>query len=180
MSNCDEIMKIVVKFKKEFPKVIFIVVNGGFYNVYGKDAIIIGYIQNYKVYNIECDMDGKNIKIPKAGFPAMALESVIEILDKKRISYTIKKASSTSLLDCQRKMYKNENYDRMYDTSRKYLDSKQKINEITIDDDNNSGEEYEITRLLNAHFKEKGMSIILDKILVLINEFKKENANNSS
>ena len=63
MSNCDEIMKIVVKFKKEFPKVIFIVVNGGFYNVYGKDAIIIGYIQNYKVYNIECDMDGKNIKI---------------------------------------------------------------------------------------------------------------------
>lgn len=166
MSNCDEIMKIVVKFKKEFPKVIFIVVNGGFYNVYGKDAIIIGYIQNYKVYNIECDMDGKNIKIPKAGFPAMALESVIEILDKKRISYTIKKTSSTSLLDCQRKMYKNENYDRMYDTSRKYLDSKQKINEIT--------------RLLNAHFKEKGMSIILDKILVLINEFKKEKANNSS
>ena len=77
MNNYDEVINFVMKLKKEFPKVIFIVANGGFYNVYGKDAIIVGYIRSYKVNNIQVNINDKIQEVPKTGFPAKALNEVL-------------------------------------------------------------------------------------------------------
>ncbi len=166
MNNYDEVMKLVMKFKKEFPKVIFIVANGGFYNVYGKDAIIVGYIQNYKVYNIEVNINENTQEVPKTGFPAKALNEVIEILNKKRLSYTIKRVSSTNILDCEKKIYNNGNYDRLYETGKKYINIKQNIQKAN--------------KLMNAHFKDEGFSNVLEEILKMLEKFKKDDFYNSA
>ena len=149
-----------MKLKKEFSKVICIVANGGFYNVYGKDAIIVGYIRSYKVYNIEANVNGKIQEIPKTGFPAKALNEVIEVLNKKRLSYIIRKVSNTSILECEKKIYNNANYDRLYVTGKKYLGIKQNIQQVN--------------KIMNEHFKDEGFSEVLEEILKKLEKFKKK------
>ena len=160
MNNYDEVIKFIMKLKKEFPKVICIVANGGFYNVYGKDAIIVGYIRSYKVYNIEANVNGKIQEIPKTGFPAKALNEVIEVLNKKRLSYIIRKVSNTSILECEKKIYNNANYDRLYETGKKYLGIKQNIQQVN--------------KIMNEHFKDEGFSEVLEEILKKLEKFKKK------
>ena len=160
MNNYDEVIKFIMKLKKEFSKVICIVANGGFYNVYGKDAIIVGYIRSYKVYNIEANVNGKIQEIPKTGFPAKALNEVIEVLNKKRLSYIIRKVSNTSILECEKKIYNNANYDRLYVTGKKYLGIKQNIQQVN--------------KIMNEHFKDEGFSEVLEEILKKLEKFKKK------
>lgn len=163
MNNYDEVINFVMKLKKEFPKVIFIVANGGFYNVYGKDAIIVGYIQSYKVNNIQVNINDKIQEVPKTGFPAKTLNEVIEVLNKKRLSYIIKRVSSTSILECEKKIYNNANYDRLYETGKKYIDIKQNIQKAN--------------RIMNAHFKDEGFPEALERILKELEKFKKNEKN---
>ena len=166
MNNYDEVIKFIMKLKKEFPKVICIVANGGFYNVYGKDAIIVGYIRSYKVYNIEANVNGKIQEIPKTGFPAKALNEVIEVLNKKRLSYIIRKVSNTSILECEKKIYNNANYDRLYETGKKYIGIKQNIQKAN--------------RLMNLHFKDQGFSDVLDGIIEKLENLEKDDFYNSA
>lgn len=160
MNNYDEVINFVMKLKKEFPKVIFIVANGGFYNVYGKDAIIVGYIRSYKVNNIQVNINDKIQEVPKTGFPAKALNEVIEVLNKKRLSYIIKRVSNTSILECEKKIYNNANYDRLYETGKKYLGIKQNIQQVN--------------KIMNEHFKDEGFSEVLEEILKKLEKFKKK------
>lgn len=52
--------------------------SGGFYQAFGNDALIIGYLFDYKVNNRKC------------GFPLIALNKVVNELEEKSISYYIK------------------------------------------------------------------------------------------
>ena len=52
--------------------------SGGFYQVFGNDALIISYLFDYKIINCKC------------GFPLIAINKVINTLEEKKINFIIK------------------------------------------------------------------------------------------
>ena len=52
--------------------------SGGFYQVFDNDALIISYLFNYKITNHKC------------GFPIIAINKIMNVLEEKNINYIIK------------------------------------------------------------------------------------------
>lgn len=60
--------------------VVFIRI-GNFYETYGEDAIIVSYLFNYRIRH--------NSDIDSCGFPVLALNKVLSVLDRKTINYDV-------------------------------------------------------------------------------------------
>ena len=76
------VLTIIKEVKELHPERVVLVKIGKFYNVYMKDAYIIGYLFGYKLRDMEKD-------IKSAGFPEVSLKRVLATLENKKIEYMI-------------------------------------------------------------------------------------------
>lgn len=116
-------VNIVKKIKEIHPEAVVLVEIGSFYNLYGKDAYIISYLFGYNLKTIENTFS--------CGFPRNCINKVIAKLENKKIDYIcVDKRNNYDVL------FKLENrnlntYNEFYEKSKKYLNIKNRINNIT-------------------------------------------------
>lgn len=118
-------MKIenTIKIMKEVHKDRIIMVKvGPFYHCYGRDAIVMSYLFDYNLKKVETNYN--------CGFPTSAINKVMSNLEEKKISYmTVDKADNYEVID--EEDCKNDNkYNEIYSKANKYVNKKNRINEI--------------------------------------------------
>ncbi len=117
------IINIVKNIKQVHPEYIILIKIGKFYYSYSKDAYIISYIFNYKLKTIE-----ENIKV--CAFPVFTLNKIIAKLEENKINYIIVDRRNNYEVDGK---YDNGNlnkYNSYLEKSKKYINQKNKIEEI--------------------------------------------------
>ncbi len=118
-------MKIenTVKIIKEIHSDRLIMVKAGqFYYCYGKDAVIISYLFSYVLKKVDGNYN--------CGFPNSALNKIFAKLEEHKISYmVVDKADNFEVLE--QEDYKSSNkYNEIYSKANKYINKKNRINEI--------------------------------------------------
>ena len=67
--------------KELFPNYIVLIKVGNFYEAYQDDSLIVSYLLGYRIRT--------NMDTSSCGFPVVALNKVLSILDRKSISYDV-------------------------------------------------------------------------------------------
>lgn len=118
-------MKIenTVKIMKEVHKDRVIMVKAGpFYHCYGRDAIVMSYLFDYTLKKVDANYN--------CGFPTSAINKVMSNLEEKNISYmTIDKADNYEVIN-EEDSKSNNKYNEIYNKANKYINKKNRINEI--------------------------------------------------
>lgn len=118
-------MKIenTVKIIKEIHNDSLIMVKAGqFHYCYGKDAVIISYLFNYVLKKIDGNYN--------CGFPNSALNKIITKLENDKINYmVVDKADNFEIIE-QDEYKANNRYSEIYSKANKYINKKNRINEI--------------------------------------------------
>lgn len=144
-------INIVQKIKEIHPLEIILVEIGSFYNLYGRDAYIISYLFGYNLKKIE--------NTYSCGFPKNCINKVTAKLENKKINYIcVDKRNNYDVLF----KFDNKNlnaYSEFYEKSKKYINIKNRINNIT---------EY-----LNKNINDKDIKELLCKMEKVINERRK-------
>lgn len=137
---------IVKEIKAVHPEYVALTKRGGFYNVYGKDAIIVAGLFGYKVVNKD--------ELPSCSFPKKALPKITARLEQKKINYLILDSSDNFRIDSK------ENFKNLNSYSKQYVKVYQSVkNSMKID---------EIHEFLNKNAGSKNMKYIIRKIEELI------------
>ena len=119
MSTIDMIRTM----KQVHPDYVILVKIGKFYHAYGKDAYIVSFLFNYQLKKAD-------INTKTTGFPEVALNKVLSVLEDKKISYmVIDRGANYEVTDEEN--YKQANtYSEIYNIAHKYQSKKNKIDEI--------------------------------------------------
>lgn len=89
--------------------------SGGFYICFDNDAIILSYLCNYKINN------------GKVGFPIIAINKVVNILDTNCINYIIK----NNMENQDKKLFGKKNkYNYYLDKGKKQINLDYRVNNI--------------------------------------------------
>ena len=113
-----DVMMIVKKIHAED---VILVKAGTFYNVYERDAIIIGYLLGYKIKEV----DGHST----TGFPTSSLYKVITRLEEEHINYIV--LDKAHNYEEESMNFKKENrYNEVYEKARKHINMNNRINHI--------------------------------------------------
>ena len=128
MSKYEYIRDMEAEYHKKYPDSILLILNGNFYNVYGKDAYILCYIFKFKFMNkLYTTIENEEVYVPKTGFPRNALDKVLLDLEDKKINYVIKVRDKNDIFQDFKKL---NTYQRRYVASEKYCMDKIKMIEI--------------------------------------------------
>lgn len=158
MASYEYIRDMEIEYHKKYADSILLVLNGNFYNAYGKDAYILSYVFSFKFINkAYTTEEDKEITIPRVGFPRNSLDRVLIDLEEKKINYVIKVKEKN---DIYKDFKKLNTYKRKYEASEKYCMDKTRVNEITNECNNLCGK--------------KDFSSVLDKIYDYIEKYKEQ------
>ena len=128
MLRYETIRDMETEYHQKYPDSILLVLSGNFYNVYGKDGYILGYIFKYKLKNKTYKtLEDKEERILNTGFPRNSLDKVLLDLEDKKINYVIKVKDKKDIFKDFKKL---NTYKRRYEASKKYWMDKMRINEI--------------------------------------------------
>lgn len=117
------ITTIIKEVKKIHQKELVIIKIGNFYHCYGKDAYIISYLLGYKLTKTK-----ENYYV--CGFPIKSIVKVENMLERKKVNYMILDRKNNYDVDGL-KDYKNLNqYQVIYEKAKKYIKTKNNIEEI--------------------------------------------------
>lgn len=117
------IITIIKEVKKIHQQELVIIKIGNFYHCYGKDAYIISYLLGYKLTKTR-----ENYYV--CGFPIKSIVKVENMLERKKVNYMILDRKNNYDVDVL-KNYKNLNqYQATYEKAKKYIKTKNNIEEI--------------------------------------------------
>lgn len=117
------VVNIVSTVKQIHKEYIVLVKIGKFYSAYGKDAVILSYIFQYKVKYVENN-------IQSVGFPEGALNKVLAKLEEFKINYLILDRRNDYEVD-EKSNNKNLNkYNDYYNKAKEYVKYKIKLDDI--------------------------------------------------
>lgn len=121
----EGVMKFVdiyFDYKSRYEEYIILYKVGNFYNVLGKDTIIIHELLNYQIK----DHNG----IDKIGFPIMSLEKVLRILSKNKLNYIVLEKEDGIVKIVTKKRNKVNSYNEYGKSANALYSKKEKINHI--------------------------------------------------
>ena len=82
-------IRMIKEIKNAFPYTLILLKEGSFYKEFGKDAIVMNYIFNYKIKNdVVSDIEGIST-IQSVGFPLNSLPKILSTLEDKKIDYKV-------------------------------------------------------------------------------------------
>ena len=114
---------IIKEVKKFHQQELIIIKIGNFYHCYGKDAYIISYLLGYKLSKTK-----ENYYV--CGFPIKSIVKVENMLERKKVNYIILDRKNNYDIEVF-KDYKNLNqYQSTYEKAKKYIKTKNNIEEI--------------------------------------------------
>ena len=122
--------------KPDYMKYVLLIKRGMFYSIYNRDAVILNNLLNYNIKELKNGI--------RVGFPEIAIDKVVNILEENKINYLI--IENAEIL--YKKKYNTNNYDK-YSNNDYYINLK-KINNIT--------------EILKSNIKNKNISSILNEI----------------
>lgn len=137
------VLTIIKEVKELHPERVALVKIGKFYNVYMKDAYIIGYLFGYKLRDME-----KGIK--SAGFPEVSLKRVLATLENKKIEYMILDRRNNYDVDEKYEIGNINKYNEIYNKAKKIANLQARIENIY--------------QYLNNNINRKDISNILKKM----------------
>lgn len=146
------VTKIVKTIKEVHKDYIILVKIGAFYHAYGKDAYILNYLFQYQLKLVDktCFTNG---------FPESSLNKVMATLEREKINYMILDRRNNYEVDKQEN-YKNlNNYSKKYEKARRYVNLKNRIDNIYI--------------FLQENICEENFKELLQKIETIIDERRK-------
>ena len=146
------IINIVKNIKQIHPECISLIKMGKFYYSYGKDAYIISYIFGYKIKTVK-----ENICV--CAFPVSVTSKIISKLEELKINYLLIDRRNNYDVD-EKVNFKNlNNYNKILEKSKKYVNIRNKINYIydylisNIEEDFEKTLLQEIEKLINERRK---------------------------
>ena len=137
------VLTIIKEVKELHPERVVLVKIGKFYNVYMKDAYIIGYLFGYKLRDMEKD-------IKSAGFPEVSLKRVLATLENKKIEYMILDRRNNYDVDEKYEIGNINKYNEIYNKAKKIANLQARIENIY--------------QYLNTNINKKEISNILRKM----------------
>ena len=137
------VLTIIKEVKELHPERVVLVKIGKFYNVYMKDAYIIGYLFGYKLRDMEKD-------IKSAGFPEVSLKRVLARLENKKIEYMILDRRNNYDVDEKYEIGNINKYNEIYNKAKKIANLQARIENIY--------------QYLNTNINKKEISNILRKM----------------
>lgn len=115
-------MKMIQAIKELHPEEMILIKKGAFYDVYGKDAIVLSYLFGYKI--IEKEMEN-------CGFPLGSIHKVKAILEQGKISYKIVSASNQYEVETEEDYKEKNKYPEVYEKARKERNIRKRMEQIT-------------------------------------------------
>lgn len=116
------VIRIVKTIKQIHPKDVLLVKIGSFYHAYGKDAIILSYLFNYKIKIQE--------NIYTCGFPLASYKKVISKLEDKKINYLMVDRRNNYEKDEENDNKNLNTYEEIYKIAHIYIRCKKRIDNI--------------------------------------------------
>ena len=96
---------------------------GTFYHAYGRDAVIMSFLFDYKIKEL-----GDNHK--ECGFPIGAVNKVTAKLQNSSVNYILIDRRNNYEVDEQEDYKEKNQYEKIYEKARKYVNCKKRITNI--------------------------------------------------
>lgn len=114
---------VIRTMKEVHPTKILLVKIGKFYHAYGKDSYILAFLFNYQIKKVEANVN-------TVGFPEVALNKVLKILEDKYIDYMVLEKSSNYEVISEEEFKDKNQYSELYNKAHRYIVRKNKIDAI--------------------------------------------------
>lgn len=127
--------KIINEIKEMHPESLCLYKVGTFYHAYGRDAVVMSFLFNYKIKEL-----GQNHK--ECGFPIGAVNKVTAKLQNSQLNYLLIDRRNNYDVDEKEDYKENNKYGKIYEKAKKYVNCKKRIDNINqyleenIDKDN--------------------------------------------
>ena len=115
--------KMINEIKEINPVSLCIYKVGTFYHAYGKDAVILSFLFNYKIKELS-----QNHK--ECGFPIGAVNKVTAKLQNSQLNYLLIDRRNNYDVDEKEDYKKNNKYNQIYEKAKRYVNCKKRIDNI--------------------------------------------------
>lgn len=113
---------IYFDYKNRYENYIIIYKVGNFYNVLGKDTVILHEIMHYQIK--------EHTGIPKIGFPIISLEKVLRALTKAKMNYLVLEKEEGIVKIKIKKRFKDNAYEDYSKQSESLYEKKEQIKKV--------------------------------------------------
>ena len=115
--------KMINEIKEIHPDSLCLYKVGTFYHAFGRDAVVLSYIFNYKIK--ELSQTHK-----ECGFPIGAVNKVTAKLQNSQLNYLLIDRRNNYDVDEQEDYKENNKYCNIYEKAKKYVNCKKRIDNI--------------------------------------------------